>query len=78
MGDAIWAGAARLGMLALSQLSVSKIVYKPTHDKLTNGGKVLIDLNHDGVIPIRSSDRSKQWRSNPSASLVSDAPHASR
>jgi|HubBroStandDraft_3_1064219.scaffolds.fasta_scaffold1628461_1 hypothetical protein len=44
MGYAIGAGAARVGTLALSQLSVSKIVYTPTHHKLTNGGKVLIDL----------------------------------
>ena len=63
MGYTIGAGAARVEMLALSQLSVSKIVYTPTHYKLTNGGKLLIDVNHDGVTDFVIAIKPVHWNS---------------
>jgi len=44
---AVAAGAAGVGMLALAQTAEAKIVYTPTHVKLTNG--LGLDLNNDGM-----------------------------
>jgi hypothetical protein len=44
---ALAAGAAGVGMLALSQPSEAKIVYTPSHKKVGFG--TFIDLNHDGI-----------------------------
>jgi len=45
---ALAAGAAGIGMLALTQVAQAKIVYTPTHKVLPPGGTV-IDFNHDGI-----------------------------
>jgi hypothetical protein len=45
------AGAAGVGLLALSQSAEGKIVYTPAHVVIPRGypGVVLLDLNHDGI-----------------------------
>jgi hypothetical protein len=63
MGYAIGAGATTVGILALSELAESKIVYTPTHRKLTNGGKLLIDLNHDGITDFVIAIKPVHWNS---------------
>ena len=46
---ALAAGAAGVGVLALSQPSEAKIVYTRTHHVIGNGGSYKLDLNHDGI-----------------------------
>jgi len=46
---AISAAAAGVSLLALAQTSEAKIVYTPTHVKLTPNHKFRLDLNHDGI-----------------------------
>jgi hypothetical protein len=46
---ALVAGAAGVGMLALTQPSQAKIVYTPAHITVPTNTLVPLDLNHDGV-----------------------------
>jgi hypothetical protein len=46
---AIAACAAGLGVLALTQPAEAKIIYTPTHQRVTLTNWVHIDLNHDGI-----------------------------
>jgi hypothetical protein len=46
-GYALAASAAGVGMLALAQTAEAKIIYTPTHVKVTNG--LGLDLNNDGI-----------------------------
>jgi len=45
---ALAAGAAGVGILAVTQPAVAKIVYTPTHKVIGLNNKVALDLNHDG------------------------------
>jgi hypothetical protein len=47
---ALAAGAAGVGLLALTQPAEAKIVYTPAHRKITQFPKVVLDLNHDGNV----------------------------
>lgn len=46
---ALAASAASVGVLALCPPSEAQIVYTPAHETIVSGGKMLIDLNNDGV-----------------------------
>jgi len=47
---ALAASAAGVGMLALSpKAAEAKIVYTPTHQVIHRGGRISLDLNHDGI-----------------------------
>jgi hypothetical protein len=46
---AIAASAAGVGMLALTQAAEAKIVYTPTHKRITINSPGYLDLNHDGI-----------------------------
>jgi hypothetical protein len=47
---ALAAGAAGVGMLALTPRAEARIVYTPANIKITeNGGLIYFDLNHDGI-----------------------------
>jgi len=63
---ALAAGAAGIGVLALSQSAAAKIVYTPANLKIVqNGGLITFDLNHDGVADFGLSDKfssvSSKW-----------------
>jgi len=45
---ALAAGAGGVGILAVTQPAVAKIVYTPTHKVIGLNNKVALDLNHDG------------------------------
>jgi len=45
---ALAAGAAGVGVLAVTQPAAAKIVYTPTHAVITRDHAVALDLNHDG------------------------------
>lgn len=46
---ALQAGAAGVGLLALTQPSEATIVYTPAHHVIRNGGSYRLDLNNDGI-----------------------------
>jgi hypothetical protein len=54
---ALAAGAAGAGLLAAPQTTQAKIVYTPTHVRLTNG-QIPIDLNNDGIVDFIVSNKS--------------------
>jgi hypothetical protein len=62
-GYALAAGAAGVGMLALAHPAEAKIVYTPAHHKLSNGGRLPIDLNHDDVADFVIAIKSMYWNS---------------
>jgi len=69
----IAAGAAGVGMLALTQPASAKIVYTPVHKNI--GHIISLDLNHDGIydfkfIYSRASEVSTYGFQNSSAKLV--------
>lgn len=53
---ALAAGAAGVGLLALTQPAQAEIVYTPAHSKFKIGGSGWIDLNQDGVNDFRIGD----------------------
>jgi hypothetical protein len=49
---ALAAGTAGVSALALAQPAEAQIVYTPAHEIIGRGGKILIDLNHDGITDV--------------------------
>jgi len=46
---AVAAGATGIGLLASAPLSEAKIVFTPTHQTISQGGSLKLDLNGDGI-----------------------------
>jgi hypothetical protein len=69
---ALAASAAGVGMLALAQAAEAKIVYTPTHQVIQRGGRLNLDLNHDGIVDFYIDHGSGCSSSGCSAGLVAD------
>jgi hypothetical protein len=53
---ALAASAAGVGVVALSQPADAKIIYTPTHARITPNHTIPVDLNHDGKIDFNIKD----------------------
>ena len=53
---ALAASAAGVGVVALSQPADAKIIYTPTHSRITPNHTIAVDLNHDGKIDFNIKD----------------------
>ncbi|MGA2021233.1 MAG: hypothetical protein ABSH02_11635 [Candidatus Sulfotelmatobacter sp.] len=63
---ALAASAAGVTVLALTQPADGQIVYTPAHEQIGRNGKMLIDLNNDGItdVVVREIPRINTFRSN--------------
>jgi hypothetical protein len=55
---ALAAGAAGVGLMALTQSAEAKIVYTPTHRVILGKHEISLDLNHDGIADFTISNHS--------------------
>lgn len=69
---ALAASAAGVGLLALVQAAEARVVYTPTHQVIHRGGRLGLDLNHDGVVDFIIDHSSGCSSSGCSARLIAD------
>src|SRR5579872_1282010 len=63
---ALAASAAGVAALALTQPAAGQIIYTPAHEQIGRNGKMLIDLNNDGItdVIVREIPRINTFRAN--------------